>query len=368
MSNQFKYPWARPDYWGDEKKYLLDAFDSTWISGGTYVERLEDGFNRIMNSKSLAVSNATNAIHLAYIGIGLKPGDEVIVPGFGFLAAANVAVNLGIIPIFSDVSPQTWCMTAENIEKCITNKSKAIVVVHNYGNICDMESICKLADKYNLIVIEDAAEALFSKYRGQYAGTLGEIGIFSFQATKTITSGEGGLLITKNHALHQKMALYRSHGLLRKKHYWHEVPGLNFRLTNIQAAIAYAQFEKRAEIILERKRVDLCYRERLKKFEGVRMQVITDNADPLIWATAVYLNSNYYKQGRDVVIEQMASYGIETRPGFYCPDEFAFLKAVQSIEECKKISHNTISLPSYPTLTNEEIQEICDQLVVFSSV
>ena len=368
MNKHFKYRWARPDYWGHEKQFVLDALDSSWISGGPYVDRLEDGFNRLMNCKSLAVSNATNALHLAYIGIDLRPGDEIIVPGFGFLAAANVAVNLGIVPVFSDVDPETWCMRARDIEKCITSKTKAIVLVHNYGNICDVESICKLANKHSLIVIEDAAEALFSKYHGRYAGTIGEIGIFSFQATKTITAGEGGLITTNNDALHQKMSLYRSHGMLRKKHYWHEVPGLNFRLTNIQAAIACAQFDKRNEIITERKRVDSYYRSRLFNFKGVSLQKIAEHIDPLIWATAVQLNLDLYSQGRDAVMEQMASYGIETRPGFYCPDEFSYFNIDSSINECKKLSSQIISLPSYPTLKNEELQEICDRLVSLVSI
>ena len=256
MSEMEIIPWAKPKLWGNEQKYISDALESTWISGGPYVERFERIFAQYSSTPfALATSNGTTALHLAYLALGLGPGDEIIVPGFAFMAAANMALNIGAQPVFADVDADTWCVTAESIEKCITAKTKVIVPIHTYGNVCDMDSILEMGKIFGLPVIEDTAEAFSSRYKGKLAGTMGDLGTYSFQATKTITTGEGGMVTTQNQELNNNMILHRSHGMLRKTFYWHEVPGQNFRLTNLQAAMGVAQFENLDKIIAERKRV-----------------------------------------------------------------------------------------------------------------
>jgi len=198
-------PWAKPNYWGNEIQYVNQALESTWISGGPFLDKFERSFSDIFDKKhALAVSNGTTAIHLAYLALGLKPGDEVIVPGFGFQAAANIALQMKLHPVFAEVDPQTWCLAAKDAEKKITSKTKAIVPVHTYGNVCDMDAILKIVKQNQLTVIEDCAESLFSKYQGKYSGTFGEISTFSFQATKTIITGEGGLVLTNDDELKEK--------------------------------------------------------------------------------------------------------------------------------------------------------------------
>ena len=221
MSNKF-IPWASTHYWGNEQNYVVDALKSTWISGGSYVEKLETEFAKFCDSPyAVTSSNGTTAIQLAYLAIDIKPGDEIIVPGFGFMAAANVALNMGAKPVFCEVDYDTWCMTDKSIESCVTSKTKAIVPIHTYGNVCDMDKLLEIAHQYNIPVIEDAAEAIGSEYKGKVAGTLGKLGTYSFHATKTITTGEGGAIVTDNLELSNKMKLYRSHGMSTRR-YWHD--------------------------------------------------------------------------------------------------------------------------------------------------
>ncbi|WP_428623630.1 DegT/DnrJ/EryC1/StrS family aminotransferase, partial [Sedimenticola sp.] len=244
MMSEHNIPWMEPVYWGNEEKYVVDALKSSWISGGKYTDLFEGRFANYIGAKyALTTSNGTSALHLAYLGLGLVAGDEIIVPGYCFMAAANVAINIGLKPVFVDVDRDTWCLSPADVERKITSKTKAIIPVHTYGNVSDMTPIIELANRYGLFVIEDAAESLGSKYAGQQSGTIGDVGTFSFHATKTVTTGEGGMVVTDNEDVYKRMVLYRNHGMGVRR-YWHEVPGYNFRLTNLQAALGLAQLEK----------------------------------------------------------------------------------------------------------------------------
>lgn len=360
--NQPQIPWAKADLWGNEQQYIAHALKSTWISGGEYVNRLERDFAAFCGTNAaLTVCNGTAALHLAYLAANLQRGDEVIVPGFGFLAAANVALHMGARPVFVEVDPDTWCLTASAVEKCLTSKTRIVVPVHTYGNVCAMDDILSLAHNRELLVIEDAAEAFASRYNGKLAGTFGAMGTFSFQATKTITTGEGGMVVTDRPRLVELMTLYRSHGLLRKRHYWHELPGHNFRLTNLQAALGCAQFEKLDVILQERERVYSKYQIALSQIAGVTMQQFRPETTPVVWAVAVKLDATAFPQGRDAVMSQLAEAGIESRPGFYAPSFMEFYRC-DPLPICEQLSRQVISVPSYPTLQDEQIEMICSTL------
>lgn len=355
-------PWAEPKYWGNEERYALDALRSSWISGGPYVDRLESDFSRYCGAPHVvATSNGTTALHAAFLALGVLPGDEIIVPGFGFMAAANVAIHMGAKPVFADVDPDTWCLTAERIATKVTGRTKGIVPIHSYGNVCDMEPILRLARERDLWVVEDAAEALGSTYRGAHAGTIAAVGTFSFHATKTITTGEGGAVATRSIDLRDRMQLYRSHGV-KSRRYWHDVPGHNFRLTNVQAAIGCAQLEQIDRIRLERVRLYRHYVTVLSAIPGVHLQQITRGVEPIVWAVAVRLDPHAFPQGRDEVMEQLAAQGIETRPGFYAASEMPHLYVASEIEESTKLSRQVVSLPSSPTVSSEEIVFIAERL------
>lgn len=355
-------PWAGPHYWGNEEAYVLEALRSSWISGGAYVERLEDDFARYCKTPyAVTASNGTTALHMAYLALGIEPGDEVIVPGFGFMGAANVALHVGAKPVFTDVDPGSWCMRARDIEPCITDKTKVIVPIHSYGNVCDMAPILELAEARGLMVVEDAAEAIGSAYRGQVAGTIAPVGIYSFHATKTITTGEGGAAVMRSAELRDRMRLFRSHGMSTRR-YWHEVAGHNFRLTNMQAAIGCAQLEKIETIVEHRSRVYRAYVERLGMMPSLSLQRFAPDVDAVVWAIGVELDASAFPQGRDGVIEQLKGLGIETRPGFYSANAMPHLYEHSSIPVCERLSQQVISLPSFPTLTQDEIDRVCDSL------
>jgi perosamine synthetase len=363
MRNECFIPWAKPDFWGNEQSYAAEALTSTWISGGPFLDRFERAFAQYFGIPyALSASNGTAALHMAYLALGLKAGDEMILPGFAFMGASNMALYVGAKPIFADVDPQTWCLSAAEIEKHLTPRTKLIVPIHTYGNVCEMDTIMQLADSHGVTVVEDVAEAFACRYKNRLAGAFGAIGTFSFQATKTITTGEGGMVITNDQNLYDRMALYRSHGMRRKKYYWHDLAGHNFRLTNLQAAVGVAQMEKLEQIIKERKRVHNQYKKLLSDIPGLTLQYFSPKVDPVIWAIAVNLDPIAFPQGRDAVIAEMMRVNIETRPGFVAPRFMTHIYTCPKLPVSEDLSKNVLSLPTYPTLQDEQICLICDQL------
>src|SRR5262245_26917004 len=347
-----RIPWAKPEFWGCELEYLSDALASTWISGGKYVEQLEREVAAFCGTRhAFAVANGTMAIHLAYLAIGLRPGDEVVLPGFGYLAAANVALHVGAKPIFAEVDPSSWCISAEAIAEVLTPRTRGVVPIHTYGNACDMDPIMELCRRRGILVIEDAAESFGTRYKGRQTGTIGDIGCFSFQATKTITTGEGGMVVTSRDEFVDALQLYRSHGV-RRIRYLHEVAGLNFRLTNLQAALGCAQLGHIDVIAKARHCMRERYCEYLGKIEGISMQEYANDVEPVIWAIAIKLDPFVFPQGRDTVIEELGEMGIEARPVFYPPNAMPQLYGGGiELPVCTEIGRQVISPPSYPSLS-----------------
>jgi len=362
VSTEIKYPWASPTYWGGEEEAVASAVRSSWISGGPFVEKFQNELASLVGREhAIATSNGTTALHLAYLGLGLEPGDEVVLPGFGFLAAANVALQMKLVPIFCDVDPETWCARPTDIEAVLGPRTRAIVPVHSYGNLCDTEEIARLAGARGIAVVEDVAEALGSRRRDVPAGRLGTVSTFSFHATKTLTTGEGGMVMTDDSRLADRMRLFASHGLRRIRHYWHEVPGHNFRLTNIQAALGCAQFLHWDRIVASRARVARSYVARLNSFPGIQLQHFPPDVEPVVWAIAMKLDPTCYPQGRDRVMQQMMEAGIETRPGFQSPNEMSYFETTH-LPVSDLLGRWVISLPGSPNLTEASIDFICETL------
>lgn len=355
-------PWAKPCLGGKEKDYLLKALDSTWLSGGEFVNKFESDFARLIGTKyAVTTSNGTTALHLALLAVDIGPGDEVIVPAFTFVAPANVTLQTGAKPVYVDIDPKTWCIDVNEVEKSITDRTKAIIPVHIYGNVCEMQPLMKIAKDNGIYLIEDVAEAALSKYRGKFAGSFGDLGCFSFHATKTITMGEGGAVLTNDEKLIERMRIMRNHGMREDKRYWHDVVGYNYRLTNLQAAVGCAQLENVDRIIGEKVRIYKRYFENLSDLPGIDFQQVSKEVEPVIWAVAIKINQDYFKGDRDFLITELLKRNIETRPGFY-PFSAMPLYNAEPLPIAKSIGRNIISLPSFPYLPDEDIDYICNQL------
>lgn len=351
---------------GRERKYLLDAFDSGWVSGGSYVEKLEESLANIFSgSHPLAVSNGTAALQLAFQILALKEGDEVIVPSFSFQAAANVLLQLHATPIFCDVDPLTWNQSVESISAAKTTNTVGVVVVHNYGMAAPIREIKEWANRNGIWVIEDCAEAWFTRDEYRFAGQYGSIGTFSMHATKTISCGEGGVVLINDQELLERAKLLRSHGLDRAgRHYFHQLPGNNYRLSNLLCAIAYAQLEQYAYILdRQRNRYDL-YRSLLEGHWAISFQGSVRSYSNNIWAVAVSIDFDRLSISRDELLDVLQGQGVETRPGFYSASSLIYFQNARA-QDCVSnyVSSTIVVLPCSSALTDQDIEFICDALI-----
>lgn len=332
-------PFSTPTYFGNEEIYVKQAVRSKWISGGIFVNQLEDSLSNFFQSYVTLTSNGTSALQLAFTTLGLVPGDEIIVPGYGFLAAANIAIQLGLKPIFVDVG-EDYLINPELIKEKISSQTKAIVVIHTYGYVCDMEKIMS----FGIPVIEDCAEAIFSKYKGYYCGTLGDIGTFSFHATKTFTTGEGGMIITDAIGWHKISKLYQSHGLAKRGSYIHLVPGNNFRMSNLHAALGVAQFEHIDEIIERKKLIYSWYKDELG---------LPNIGENILWSLPIRV-----KESPQFIKDQFELRDVEVRMGFVPPNRLNYFEKI-SLPISEKLADSTIVLPLHLSLTKDDVEFIC---------
>ena len=356
-----KIPWAKPFFFGSEKNYLLKALKSSWVSGGPYVLKFEKLVEKKFKTKhAFAVNNGTSALHLAFLAAGLKSGDEIIVPGYGYMAAANISKLMNLKVIFSDVNRETFCLDLENLKKVISKKTSAVVTINTYGNTQDLDKIKKFLSKKKIIFIEDAAESLGSKYKNKYAGTFGDFGTFSFHATKNIVTGEGGMVITDSTKFAKNLALYRSHGVKRVR-YKHYVHGHNFRLTNLQASIGFAQLMNLSKIINKRNQIYKWYIEKINQ-KKISLQTILDNSKIIPWTFALYFNKSV-KFSRNMIMKKMDKNNIETRNGFYSADRLKiFITKKNELLNSNFLSKNIICLPFFYEMTKQDVNKVCQNI------
>ncbi|RYZ75585.1 MAG: aminotransferase class I/II-fold pyridoxal phosphate-dependent enzyme, partial [Proteobacteria bacterium] len=235
-----------PNLKGNELAYVTDCIQTNWISSqGSYVRRFEEDLRNYAGANyALAVSNGTVALHLALKALGIGPGDEVIVPSLTFAASANAVIHAGATPVFADVEAETWTIDVAAARKLIGPRTKAIMPVHLYGHPCRMDELQDLVNSHDIQLVEDCAESLGSLYKGRQTGSFGAAACFSFFGNKTITTGEGGMVLFRDLSCFEMGAVLRDHGMSKKERYWHDVVGFNYRLTNMQAAIGVAQMER----------------------------------------------------------------------------------------------------------------------------
>lgn len=355
--------WARPKLFGDERLAVSEALDSTMISGGRFVDEFEGRFAAMHHAARAAIStsNGTTALELAYRALGIKPGDEVIVPGFGFMAAANTAFAVGAQPVFADVDPLSWTIDPSDVMRRMSARTKAIVAIHTYGNVCDMKRLRDIAGAHGVYLIEDCAESLGSTLKGQWSGTFGDVSTFSFQATKVLTCGEGGAIICASGDVDRQARLIRNHGMEGRKRYWHHTVGHNFRLTNLQCAMLCAQLGHWDDIVAAHRRLQKGYRERLSGLKGIRFQSISTEVDPVMWAFGVELE-RADEALRDEVLNRMHDQHIECRPGFYAPKAQPIYRA-KDLTVSDRLATQIIVPPIDTGMTEDSLDQVCDALI-----
>ena len=356
-SKNYIIPWAKPLIDTKDVKTILSAAKSQWVSGGNYVNLFEKKLKNFLKVKYLATtSNGTSALSLAYLILNLKKGDEIVVPSYGYMAAANLAYNRGFKIKFADVDLETFCVTYESLKKVISKKTKLVVVIHTYGNVCEMDKIIKLKKNKNFYILEDAAEAFGSKFKNKYAGTISDIGTFSFHATKCITTGEGGAICVNNKNLFKKVLLYRNHGV-DKKRYLHKVAGENFRMSNLQAALGFSQIARFKKIISKRRFLFFKYKNIILKKNCV-LQKINKNVYVSPMTLSVRIRKNIGSKKRDKIIKTLGRYGVETRNGFYTPNQLDYFKIKNVFKNGSLLAKTIINLPIYEELKENQVKKI----------
>lgn len=358
-------PLCIPEIRGNEWKYIKECLDTNWVSSvGKFVDRFEEEFAKYNEAKAAVVTmNGTAALQLALVTLGVGEGDEVIVPSMTFISSVNAIKYVGAIPVFVDVDRETFVMDVNKVEELITEKTKAIMPVHIYGYPVEMDELNIIARKHNLYVVEDATEALGTKYKGRLAGTLGDIGCFSFNGNKLITTGAGGMLITNNEDVAKK-AKYLSNQtktITENGAMYHEEVGYNFRMPNILAAMGLAQLEKVDEYLEVKRRNARLYNDLLKGVKGITLTKEVDYVDNCYWLYSILVEDDF-RMSRDELLELLKKNGIQARP-FFLPvhnmKPYSENKC-GNMEMTLEVSKRGINLPSSVSLKEEEVRKICE--------
>lgn len=352
---------------GNEMTYVAECIQSNWISSqGRFVKEFEREFARAVGCEyGIACSNGTVALHLALAALGLGPGDEVIMPTFTMIATANAIGYTGASPVLVDAEPATWNIDPGLIEEKITPRTRAIVIVHTYGHPARMTEILELARKYDIPVIEDAAEAHGALYRGRPVGSLGFGASFSFYANKIVSTGEGGMVVTNDRELAEVARCLRDHAFSPERHFWHQYRGFNYRMTNMQAAIGLAQTERLPKLIAKRRETARQYEEVLRHVEGLTLPVEETGVTNVYWMYGLLVEEETFGCSRDELRRRLAAAGIETRTFFipihFQPIYFAQFRG-QRFPVAEALCRKGMYLPSGPALTAEEIRYVAETI------
>ena len=354
---------------GNEKKYLCECIDTGWISSeGPFVKEFEQKMSETVGRKfGIAVSNGTAALEIAAQALGITEGDEVIMPTFTIISCAMSITKLGAIPVLVDSDLHTWNMNVDEIEAKITEKTKAIMIVHLYGLPVEVDKVLELAQKYNLKVIEDAAEMHGQTYNGRPCGSFGDISTFSFYPNKHITTGEGGMVVTDDEELSDRCRSLRNLCFRKDIRYVHDEISDNYRFTNLQAAVGLAQLERLDEFIERKREMGRYYTERLRDVKGLILPIEkTDYADNIYWVYGLVLDKNIQTDNREVQ-KLLAAEGIGTRTFFWCMHEQPVYREIGLFEKemysnAEYLARKGFYIPSGLALTKEQMNKVVDSI------
>ncbi len=348
---------------GNEKKYLCECIDTGWISSeGPFVKEFEEKMAiRVGRKHGIAVCNGTAALEIAVQALRISTGDEVIMPTFTIISCAEAVIRVGAVPVLVDSDPFTWNMNVDEIEAKITSKTKAIMVVHIYGLPVDMDKVLKLAEKYKLRIIEDAAEMHGQTYKGRPCGSFGDISTFSFYPNKHVTTGEGGMLLTDDDELAKRCRSIRNLCFQKEKRYVHEELSGNYRFTNLQAAVGLAQLERLDEFVERKRHIGMFYTEALSDIDGIQLPIAnTDYADNIYWVYGIVLDDRFGINNREMQ-KRLTDEGIGTRTFFWCMHEQPVLKDMGLFEgeeypNAERLARRGMYIPSGLALTDEQME------------
>lgn len=357
---------SAPSLGGNEEKYVLEALRSSWISStGKFITEFEERFASFVGLRhGVATSNGTTALHLALVALGVRKGDEVIVPNLTFAATVNMVIEAGATPVLVDSLPDHWNIDPAGIRKALTPRTKAIMPVHLMGHPCRMDDIMSIAREHKLFVVEDCAEAHGASVGGTMVGAFGEVSCFSYYGNKIITTGEGGMCVTSNDALAASMRMLRDHGMDKNRRYWHEAVGYNYRMTNLNAAVGVAQMERLNDILNKRRQIGDAYRSGFEGVRGIRAS-FTNEGKAVDWLLPAFVDEAAAGIGRDALMEKIKEAGIDVRPMFHPLDTMPPYRALAragNLEHSRHFGATGIMLPLHPAMELEDVAYICGSI------
>lgn len=362
MKSRIQY--TQPSISELEVQYVTDAARYGWGPRCyEYIERFEAAFSRHLGVKyAIATSSCTGALHMGLAALGIGPGDEVILADSNWIASVAPAVHLGATPVFVDICEDTWCLDPAKVEQAITPRTRAIIAVHLYGNLCAMDELLAIGARHGIAVIEDAAEAIGSEWQGQRAGSMGRFGVFSFHGTKTMTTGEGGMFVTSDADLFERVLGLSNHGRLKSqtRQFWPDLLGFKYKISNLQAAIGCAQTE-RIEELIERKRAIMAnYRRRLGGLPGLSLNPEPEGTRIGAWMPTVVFDTGLGIT-RERLLARFAEENIDARVFFYPLSALPMFQGriPAAGGHSASIPERSINLPSFHDMTEADIERIC---------
>jgi perosamine synthetase len=362
-----KVPVNAPVITAESKKYVAEAMDSGWVSSaGPFIDKFEQEFAAYVGVKhGISVSSGTAALHIALLALGIGEGDEVIVPDFTMIASVFAILYTGATPVFVDVDPETFCIDPDKVSAAITKRTKAIMPVHIYGHPADMDRLQKIADKYGIPLVEDAAEAHGALCKGRKCGSMGQINCFSFYANKIITTGEGGMIVTDDDALAESARRLKDLAHIPGKRFTHDAIGYNYRMTNLQAALGLGQLAHIDEFLAHKEWMAAEYGKRLKNVPGIRLPFTKPNAKNVYWMYAIVLDEEFPSSRADFR-KRLLDKGVDTRDFFTSSARQPIIEELlgpsKGFPVSEWIAARGLYLPSGLALTQEELNYVCDQV------
>ena len=358
--------YTKPSITEREVAYATDAARNGWGERCyDYIHKFEAAFAAHLGVKHvIATSSCTGALHMGMAALGIGPGDEVILAETNWIASAAPIVHLGATPVFVDIEPDSWCLSPDKVAAAITPRTKAILAVHIYGNLCDLNALQELADQHGLHLIEDAAEAIGSIYHGRRAGSMGSFGAFSFHGTKTVTTGEGGMFTTNDSELFEQVLTLSNHGRARgeKKQFWPDMVGFKYKISNIQAAIGLAQIERIDELVTRKRAILARYKEALADLQCISMNPEPPGTQNGAWMPTVVFDRESGVT-REALQAAFAAKNIDARVFFHPLSSLPMFKPAKDNVTAYDIATRAINLPSFPDMTESELSRIAHVVV-----